>query len=79
MRLVDNWKEAWRWMSVNCMVIAASIQGAWVYIPEDMRDSIPPWIVSAITIGLLILGIIGRLLKPRKRKNAISAQKLEGH
>jgi hypothetical protein len=61
--LVEDWRGAWRWLSVNCMVLAAALQGAWLYIPEDMKASVPPHITSAATILLLVLGVIGRLKK----------------
>lgn len=62
-RLVDDWQRAWRWASVNCMVLAGAVQGAWLYIPEDMRDSVPQKVVTGITIGILVLGVIGRVFK----------------
>lgn len=61
--LVDDWRNAWKWISVRSMVVAAAIQGTWIFIPEDMRDAIPHGIVSGLTIGLLALGIAGRLIK----------------
>lgn len=67
MSLVDDWKNAWRWFSMNCMVIATAIQGAWVYIPEDLKTNIPASLVSTVTILLLILGIAGRLIKQDKK------------
>lgn len=60
--LVDNARSAWRWFSVQAMVLAGAIQGAWVFIPEDMRISIPPGIVQWTTIVLLVLGVVGRLV-----------------
>ena len=63
MKLVADWKDAWKWISVNCMVIATAIQGAWVYVPEDMRTSLPPNLVHFLTIGLLAVGVAGRLIK----------------
>lgn len=63
MKLVDNAKQAWRWISVQCMVIAGALQGAWVFIPGDMKSSIPPNIVTGATVGLLVLGVAGRLVK----------------
>lgn len=69
MKLVDDWKQAWRWFSVNCMVIAASIQGTWVYIPDDLRAMAPAWLASGATITLLALGVAGRLIyQPHKKK-----------
>lgn len=61
--LVHDWKDAWRWISVNCMLLAAAIQGAWVYIPDDLRASMPHGIVEGVTVGLLVLGVIGRVIK----------------
>lgn len=61
--LVDEWRSAWRWISVNCMVLAGALQGAWLYIPDDMKSSLPPYLVSTVTIALLVLGVAGRLTK----------------
>lgn len=63
MKLVADWKQAWKWISVNCMVIAAAIQGAWLYIPEDMKTSVPQSWVHVLTIGLLIAGVAGRVVQ----------------
>lgn len=61
-RLVRNWRQSWRWFSVNCMTLAAAIQGGWVALPEDMKAGIPaPW-VSMASVAVLVLGIIGRLI-----------------
>ena len=66
MKLVDNAKTAWRWFSVQAMVLAGAIQGAWVFVPEDMRTSLPPSAVQAITAVLLGMGVAGRLVKQKE-------------
>ena len=63
LHLVDNWRKALSWFSVQCMLVAGAIQGAWVFIPEDMKHSIPPDIVSRTTIALLAMGVFGRVIK----------------
>jgi hypothetical protein len=63
LNLVEDWKDAWKWISVNCMVLAGAIQGAWLYIPEDMKQSLPPHLVTGVTIALLFIGVGGRLTK----------------
>ena len=70
--LVENWREAYKWISVNCMTLAAAIQGTWLYIPEELKKTIPTSLVSGVTIALLILGVLGRFYKqkPRKKKDA---------
>lgn len=61
--LIEDWHQAWKWASVNCMALAAAIQGAWLYVPDDMKSSIPPKLVSGVTIALLALGVFGRLTR----------------
>lgn len=62
MKLVANWKRAWRWISVQVMVLAGALQGAWMFVPDDLRTSIPHGIVQGFTLVLLVLGVIGRLV-----------------
>jgi len=62
-KLVEDWRKAWTWFSVNAMIAAAAIQGAWLQIPEDMKAHIPEYLVSGATIALLVLGVLGRLIK----------------
>lgn len=66
MKLVPEWKRAWRWISVQSMVVAGSIQGAWMFIPDDMKASIPVGLVQGVTIALLALGVVGRVVKQGK-------------
>ncbi len=62
MKLVNNAKDAWRWFSVQSMVIAAALQGGWIMVPGDLRDNVPSWVATSVTIGILALGVIGRLV-----------------
>jgi len=68
MKLIPNWKKAWRMISVQAMTLAGSIQGAWLFIPEDMKASISPSIVQGATVALLVLGIAGRMVDQPKTK-----------
>ncbi len=62
MKLVANWKRAWRWISVQTMVLAGALQGAWMFVPDDLRASIPQNVVQGFTLVLLVLGVVGRLV-----------------
>lgn len=61
--LVDDWKQAWKWFSVQGMALAATIQATWILIPDDLRSAVPQNITSGITIGLLALGVFGRVVR----------------
>lgn len=63
MKLVDDARRAWRWISVQCMALALALQGAWEACPDELKTGIPPRTVTIITLALLVLGIVGRLVK----------------
>ena len=63
LHLVDDWRKALSWVSVQCMLVASAIHGAWVFVPDDMKNSIPPNIVSRVTIALLGMVVFGRIVK----------------
>jgi len=65
-KLIPNWKRAWRMTSVQAQALALSVIGAWQATPEDIRASIPQWGLWAL-LGLILLGgIVGRLVKQDK-------------
>lgn len=68
MKLIANWKKAWRMLSVQAMALAGAVQGAWMFIPSDMRSSIPESTVQMVTLALLGLGVVGRLVDQPKTK-----------
>ena len=68
MKMIDEWKQAWRWFSVQAMAIAVAIQGAWLFIPEDLKAQVPPAILHWTTIALLVFGVAGRLVKQEKKE-----------
>lgn len=61
MKLIDKWKTAWRYWSVQAMAMALALQGVWLSLPEAIRLTLPKWVVTAITSVILILGLIGRI------------------
>ncbi len=65
-KLIREWRQAWKWISMQSMLLAGAIQGAWIYIPDFMRASIPPKLVTVCTLLLLALGIAGRLIDQKK-------------
>ncbi len=54
---------------MQAMAIALALQGAWMAVPEDLRANLPSWLITAVTIVLLVLGMIGRLLTQQPRQS----------
>lgn len=61
-KLVDNWRNSWKWFSMQCMAAAGTIQATWAAIPDDMKAAVPAQWVSYATLGILVLGFFGRLV-----------------
>lgn len=62
MKLIPQWKRCLRMFSVQAMVLAGAIQGAWVALPHEMKASVSDDWMRYITIALMVAGVIGRLV-----------------
>lgn len=66
-RLVEDWKSAWRWFSVQAMALSAALTAAWQFVPDDLKSSLPAWVPPAMGIAILALGIAGRIVEQPKK------------
>lgn len=63
MRLVDDWRKALRWFSVQIPAANAAFLLTWTTLPPKFQDALPvPWVVG-IAVALLVAGIFGRLVQ----------------
>ena len=67
MKLVDDFRHAWKWFSIQAMALAVALQGAWAAFGDDLKQNVPHWLVTAITLGLLAAGIGGRMVSQEHR------------
>jgi hypothetical protein len=68
MKLVENWRKAWKWFSVQIALVGLAVQGAVLAFP-DLKS----WLGDTAThcVGLLILvGLIGGRLVDQKKPEA---------
>jgi len=69
-QLVDGWRNAWRWISVNCMAGAVAVQVTWASLDAEQRAALPSYSATVVTVVLLVLGIIGRMTKQKETDKA---------
>jgi hypothetical protein len=62
MKLVPNAAAAPRWLSMQILTVVAALQVAWETLPPDALALIPPDWRGYITLGLVVLAMIGRLI-----------------
>jgi hypothetical protein len=63
MLMIAEWRSAWRWFSMQAMALVVAVQGAWAAMPDDLKQHFPAWLVTVLSVGLLLLGIGGRLIR----------------
>ena len=61
MRLIPDWKNAWRWHSTQILAALTVAPLVWAELPDDLKAKIPPdwypWIIG----GIALAGFVGRL------------------
>lgn len=66
MKLVYDWRQAWKWLSMQIPAVNVAFLGTWAVLPSKFQDALPTWAVVAIAISLLVLGMVGRLIQQEK-------------
>lgn len=72
MKLVPQWQQSYKWLSMHALALAGVLPSVWCSLPGEWRSVIPISYV-AIAAGITsLLGIAGRLLdqspKPTENK-----------
>ncbi len=62
MRLIDNWQQSWRWLSMQAAAAVATLNTIWIGVPADIRQ---PWMGHAVEVATVLLSaaaMFGRLI-----------------
>lgn len=59
LRLIDDWKRAWRWSSVRLLAIAVAVQTTLLAFP--LKDYVPQWIISTLATAALLITLAAGL------------------
>jgi len=58
MKLVSNWREAWKWHSTQLLALIAALPAVWVSLPPDIKSVVPddwmPWVVGVMAVGAIV-------------------------
>ena len=61
MKLVPNWREAWKWHSTQFFILLASLPAVWSQLPPDVRSMLPeawePWVLTVLAVAGLVLRV----------------------
>ena len=62
MKLIEEWRSAWKFLSVHALVLVGIIPTIWTELPDDLKAAIPPGVMSTIAVVIAACGVIGRLV-----------------
>lgn len=63
LKLIADWKQAWKWFSMWSMGASTAFLSTWALLPAKFQDSIPQNVVIGIAVGLLAIGMAGRVVQ----------------
>ena len=63
MKLIDEWKHAWKMFSVQANVLGAALVGGYTQLPQEFKDVVPHQWVLWIAALTFVAGGLGRLVK----------------
>lgn len=66
MKLVANWKSAWKWFSVQFVAAAGAVQLSVLAFPESVRAWLPDWLTHLLAVLLLVAAVLGRLVDQQR-------------
>lgn len=66
MKLVANWKQFPRWISVQAHALQVAVVGTWAMLPDSLRSYLPGKAVAVAVAVIATLGIAGRLVDQSK-------------
>ncbi len=63
MKLIDNWKNIWKWYSTHAVVIYTALVSYYVQMPAVDKASLPLWVIYLIQAVIVVSFVVGRLIK----------------
>lgn len=75
MKLIDEWRQAWRYTSVWASGVGIGALTAWNMMPAAVREAVPDWIEAIVGGGLFALVFLARVTAQPKAQEKINAAK----
>ncbi len=79
MQLIENWRQGWKFWSVQLGALAAALLAfgvtfpdqvfeLWALLPGEARALVPQDWVQKITLFLIVIGIVAKFIKQKNLK-----------
>lgn len=67
LKLVDNWRSCYKWLSVHFTAIGITGAAAYAALPDKLQDQIPHNLLPWLSVGLFTLIFAGRIIDQEKK------------
>ncbi len=68
LKLIENWKSAYRWISVWALATLSALPIVWANLPDDLKAEVPQgwakWIMMLVAFG----GLAGRFVDQKGKE-----------
>lgn len=64
LKLIADWRNAWRWSSIRFLAAGGVVQGALLAFPTQLQQYLPPWLLTGLSefaLFCIIAGGVGRI------------------
>lgn len=61
--LAPGWRKAYKWFSLQASAINVAFLVTWASMPDDIKTALPSWLVPAMAVFVLVVGMVGRMTK----------------
>lgn len=70
MKLIPDWKDAWKWFSVQALAVLVALPLVWASLPADLKAFVPDGWERWILIAVAAAGLIGRIIDQNRQPPA---------
>jgi protein-S-isoprenylcysteine O-methyltransferase Ste14 len=70
MKLIPNWRDAWRWFSVQALAAIIALPIVWASLPSDIKSFVPDSWDRWVFVAIAAAGLLGRLIDQNKAPTA---------
>jgi anti-sigma-K factor RskA len=63
MKLIENWRDAWRFYSVQALAVIAALPIVWASLPPEWQAEVPGEWIKVMVVVVAVSGILGRVLQ----------------
>lgn len=63
--LVPHWKRVYKFASARSLALQTALLVGWAQLPADLKAGLPTWLIPAIGIFVLVVGVAGTMYKQK--------------